>query len=126
MALRDDYRAQVDLLLRCLPAVDGVRVFTLMGGTAINLFHPNMPRLSVDIDLTYLPDHARAQAIANIHSELEAMTEVLRTIIPLSRSSALNDRVKARLDRIECPRAEILDLNWKFLRINFECVTSKC
>ena len=32
-----------------------VECFALKGGTAINLFHDNMPRLSVDIDLTYVP-----------------------------------------------------------------------
>lgn len=55
MAARDSYRAQVELLIRCLPAVASVPDFALKGGTAINLFLRDMPRLSVDIDLTYLP-----------------------------------------------------------------------
>ncbi|MEE9255474.1 MAG: nucleotidyl transferase AbiEii/AbiGii toxin family protein [Pseudomonadales bacterium] len=54
MPIWDHYRAQVDLLIRCLPAIGQVRAFALKGGTAINLFHHDMPRLSVDIDLTYL------------------------------------------------------------------------
>ncbi|MCU7944538.1 MAG: nucleotidyl transferase AbiEii/AbiGii toxin family protein [Candidatus Thiodiazotropha sp. (ex Cardiolucina cf. quadrata)] len=55
MPVNERYRAQVDLLIRCLPAVAKVRTFALKGGTAINLFHYDMPRLSVDIDLTFLP-----------------------------------------------------------------------
>lgn len=49
------YRAQVDLLLRVLPFVAQEEVFALKGGTAINLFIRNLPRMSVDIDLSYLP-----------------------------------------------------------------------
>ena len=46
---------QVKLMLRCIPAVAQETCFALKGGTAINLFVRDMPRLSVDIDLTYLP-----------------------------------------------------------------------
>lgn len=47
------YKAQVDLLLTILPLVAKEKSFALKGGTAINLFVREMPRLSVDIDLTY-------------------------------------------------------------------------
>jgi predicted nucleotidyltransferase component of viral defense system len=49
------FYAQVELLLRVLPLVAKEDAFALKGGTAINLFIRNMPRLSVDIDLTFLP-----------------------------------------------------------------------
>ena len=49
------YREQVSLLLRVLPIVGREKVFALKGGTAINLFVRDLPRLSVDIDLTFLP-----------------------------------------------------------------------
>lgn len=52
---RDAYRAQVALLVRLLPFIAAEPVVALKGGTAINLFYRDMPRLSVDIDLTYLP-----------------------------------------------------------------------
>lgn len=45
------YKAQVDLLLQTLPHVAKEKIFALKGGTAINLFVRDMPRLSVDIDL---------------------------------------------------------------------------
>ena len=49
------YVKQANLLLRCLPEIVKQPCFALKGGTAINLFLRAMPRLSVDIDLTYLP-----------------------------------------------------------------------
>ncbi len=45
---------QANLLLRVLPIINEHRVFALKGGTAINFFVRDLPRLSVDIDLTYL------------------------------------------------------------------------
>ncbi len=47
---RETYEAQVALLVRVLPHVAGESVFALKGGTAINLFYRDLPRLSVDID----------------------------------------------------------------------------
>jgi len=49
------YAQKVDLLLRLLPLVVEEKVFAVHGGTAINLFLRNLPRYSVDIDLTYIP-----------------------------------------------------------------------
>ena len=46
---------QAELLLRILPLVYEQDVFALKGGTAINFFLRDLPRLSVDIDLAYLP-----------------------------------------------------------------------
>lgn len=51
--VRSAYRAQVDLLLDILPHIAGEHDLVLKGGTAINLFIRDLPRLSVDIDLTY-------------------------------------------------------------------------
>lgn len=64
------YRAQVDLLLNILPYVAKENIFALKGGTAINLFVRDMPRLSVDIDLTYLPLDSREEALVNIQEGL--------------------------------------------------------
>ena len=68
--MADRYREQVILLLRILPSVAREDVFGLKGGTAINLFERNLPRLSVDIDLTYLPFDDRNTALANIAAAL--------------------------------------------------------
>jgi predicted nucleotidyltransferase component of viral defense system len=55
MPFAEIYRRQVALLIRLLPLIAEEKCFALKGGTAINLFIRDMPRLSVDIDLTYLP-----------------------------------------------------------------------
>ena len=65
------YRHQVDLLLSVLPLVASEPVFALKGGTAINMFECSMQRLSVDIDLTYLPLNDRATAMQEIAQALE-------------------------------------------------------
>lgn len=65
------YKAQVDLLLQVLPNIAKKETFALKGGTAINLFVRDMPRLSVDIDLTYLPLDSRTSALNNIQDGLK-------------------------------------------------------
>lgn len=69
---REAYEAQVALLMRILPYVAGEAIFALKGGTAINLFYRDLPRLSVDIDLTYLPIKDRAESLAEINEALPA------------------------------------------------------
>jgi predicted nucleotidyltransferase component of viral defense system len=64
------YKAQVDLLLQVLPQIAREKDFALKGGTAINLFVRDMPRLSVDIDLTYLPFDERSTALQKISDAL--------------------------------------------------------
>ncbi len=56
MAFGEIYEWQVRLLLQLLPLLAMEDCFALKGGTAINLFVRDMPRLSVDIDLTYSAD----------------------------------------------------------------------
>ena len=79
------YRKQVALLLRVLPEVAKETCFALHGGTAINLFVREMPRLSVDIDLTYIPTVERQSAHAGISAALERITVNLARVIPEAR-----------------------------------------
>lgn len=72
---RETYAAQVALLVRALPLVADEPNFALKGGTAINLFYRDMPRLSVDIDLTYLPLDDRGTALANISAAFGRLIE---------------------------------------------------
>jgi len=76
------YRQQVALLLSVLPEVAKEKCFALHGGTAINLFVRDMPRLSVDIDLTYLPIENRETSLKNIAEALERIKASLEKIIP--------------------------------------------
>ncbi len=57
------YYDQLRLLVQLLSYVRSEECFALKGGSAINLFFRDLPRYSVDIDLTYLPgqDYAAAQ-----------------------------------------------------------------
>lgn len=60
------YTKQVALLLDVLPEVAKETCFAMHGGTAINLFVRDMPRLSVDIDLTYVPIEERTTSLKHI------------------------------------------------------------
>lgn len=75
------YRRQVSLLLDVLPEVANEDCFALHGGTAINLFVRDMPRLSVDIDLTYIPIEDRLTSFANIRDALLRIKAKLERII---------------------------------------------
>ncbi|CAG5011409.1 hypothetical protein DYBT9275_04943 [Dyadobacter sp. CECT 9275] len=76
------YKRQVALLLDVLPEVAKEECFALHGGTAINLFVRNMPRLSVDIDLTYLPIEDRKITLLNIGQALERVKTNIEKAIP--------------------------------------------
>ena len=80
--IAESYKAQVDLLLTVLPYVSKEKSFALKGGTAINLFVRDMPRLSVDIDLTYLPLDSRDEALKNIQEALTRIKADLKGNIP--------------------------------------------
>ena len=62
---------QAELMLRCLAPLDQHRDFALKGGTALNFFIFDLPRLSVDIDLVYLPEKDHEGGLRAISSELE-------------------------------------------------------
>jgi len=76
------YKNQVSLLLKVLPEVAKEKTLALHGGTAINLFIRNMPRLSVDIDLTYLPLEDRPNTILHINEALSRIKINLEKSIP--------------------------------------------
>lgn len=79
--MNQKYRRQVSLLLDVLPEVAGEECFALHGGTAINLFVRDMPRLSVDIDLTYIPIEDRQTSLANMRTALLRIKAKLERII---------------------------------------------
>lgn len=69
------YGQKVELLLRLLPVVMEEGVFAVHGGTAINLFLKNLPRYSVDIDLTYVPLADRQTSIDDINRHLQSISD---------------------------------------------------
>ena len=74
-----NYKNQVKLLIDVLPYIAKEECFALKGGTAINLFYNNLPRLSVDIDLTYIGFESRDIASANINNALKRIADDLNT-----------------------------------------------
>ena len=66
---------KVELLLRLLPIVMEEGVFAVHGGSAINLFLRNLPRYSVDIDLTYIPLAERQESIDDINRHLKSIAD---------------------------------------------------
>ena len=69
------YVQKVELLLRLIPIVMEEDVFAIHGGTAINLFLKNLPRYSVDIDLTYIPLADRETSMSDINSHLKSICD---------------------------------------------------
>jgi hypothetical protein len=76
------YVKQVELLLQVLPLLQKHGCFALKGGTAMNLFVQDMPRLSVDIDLAYLPLVSREDSLAGISGALEQLAGEIETGLP--------------------------------------------
>jgi len=101
------YRAQVELLLRVIPFVAEEGCFALKGGTAINLFHRALPRLSVDIDLTYLPVKDRKSDLQAIADGLDRIKILLEKkisgirVYKLSPKDGNEVKLACRLDRTE-------------------------
>jgi predicted nucleotidyltransferase component of viral defense system len=101
------YKAQVDLLLQTIPFIAKERIFALKGGTAINLFVWDMPRLSVDIDLTYLSFDDRESALKNISEGLARIKSDLEQSIPnISVTAASRDGQDVKIN-CQLPGAQI-------------------
>ena len=76
------YVAPVRLLLSTLPEIARESAFALKGGTAINLFYRDMPRLSVDIDLTYLPVGDRGSSLRDIDEAFDRIAMAIAARSP--------------------------------------------
>ncbi len=76
------YFQQVALIIDLLPLIGEEACFALKGGTAINLFLRDLPRLSVDIDLTWLQRATRNDALTNIGAALTRVAERIEATMP--------------------------------------------
>ena len=70
-----EYAEKVEVLIKILPIVMEEKVFAVHGGSAINLFISNLPRYSVDIDLTYIPIEGRDDSLNHINNHLNSIAE---------------------------------------------------
>lgn len=91
------YYKQVQLLMRVLPFIAKQECFALKGGTAINLFVREFPRLSVDIDLVYLPMKGRDEALQDISEALDAISADLKAAF---KDVELTEAYKSKRDAL--------------------------
>lgn len=106
MPLSERYRHQVALLIETLPFVAAERDFALKGGTAINLFVRDMPRLSVDIDLTYLPVAGRTESLAAIDAGMKRMDVAIGKGIPGVKANEVVNRAEGIVTKLTLQRAD--------------------
>jgi len=98
------YFKQVQLLVEVLPFVTMGKYFALKGGTAINLFVRDMPRLSVDIDLMYLPLEPRDASLAQIAKIFEEMATTIESNMKFTKVHKLNQRGDGELSKLQVER----------------------
>ena len=94
------YVRQMGLLVRALPLVAKEKCFALKGGTAINLFVRNLPRLSVDIDLAYLPIEDRRSSLNGIEAALRRIGGRIQAAIPSARVNDVTLRTEGTVNRL--------------------------
>ena len=94
------YFRQVELIIKVAPYVANELDFALKGGTAINLFIQDMPRLSVDIDLIYLPVKERAESLTAISEALERIAIQIEKQLKGSMVQRLQQRGDAGLTKL--------------------------
>jgi predicted nucleotidyltransferase component of viral defense system len=122
--MKEAYKKQVALLLDILPSIAEETAFALHGGTAINLFHLDMPRFSVDIDLTYIPfSNDRNADLNNIRKSLEAVKARLKSRMPAVRFS---DQQRASEElKLICSIADAM-VKIEVNQINRGLITESC
>ncbi len=90
------YKDAVALLLDTMPSVFAQKCFAMKGGTAINLFCRDMPRLSIDIDLVFIDPEVpgRNEALAAIENSLRKVAEELKSKlrVRVQRTSSGSDQ----------------------------------
>ncbi|PCI36798.1 MAG: hypothetical protein COB50_04290 [Thiotrichales bacterium] len=103
---KTEYVRQVQLLLQTIPFVAAEKCFAIKGGTAINLFLLDMPRLSVDIDLTYLPLQDRTTALLGIDNALLRMKKAILSNIPNTSIGEKRTNVGNHLSKLYVSNAD--------------------
>lgn len=92
--MNSEYFRTTSLLLRVAPIVFASRKLALKGGTGINLFLNNFPRLSVDIDCTFVDASLkRSEALKSIESEIDRISETFRSMGLVAKKSGRGDKV---------------------------------
>ncbi|PIR10222.1 MAG: hypothetical protein COV52_09695 [Gammaproteobacteria bacterium CG11_big_fil_rev_8_21_14_0_20_46_22] len=93
----EEYKNQLSLLLKILPCLKGQDGFVVKGGTAINLFYRDFPRISVDIDLTYTNIENRESTVENMNRLLNEFGALIIKRVP---NAKLNKQLSKNKDYI--------------------------
>jgi predicted nucleotidyltransferase component of viral defense system len=100
MPVGEAYRRQAALLVRIVPFVAPDKCFALKGGTAINLFIRDLPRISVDLDLTYLPVADRDASLTAIDAAMRRIAAAIAQGIRGAHVDAVAPRGQTRITRL--------------------------
>ena len=101
------YYKQVQLLLEVLPYVSQEECFALKGGTAINMFVRDMPRLSVDIDLMYLPVEDRQTSLQNIAESFERIARSIESSMRGAKVYRLDQQGDGILSKLQVEKNSV-------------------
>lgn len=82
--------AKAKLALQVIPVVAKQRMFALKGGAAINYFLQDTPRISVDLDLCYIPLRPRKESLEEIADGMAAIGNDFKRLFPDSHVVARN------------------------------------
>ena len=91
---------EAKLMMECLPIITKFSDFALKGGTALNFFVRNMPRLSVDIDLTYLPLQNRETTLQKISDLLKEISKALQKDLAEVKVTESSHRGQRRVSKL--------------------------
>ena len=101
------YYKQIQLLMDVIPFIAKEETFALKGGTAINLFIQDLPRLSVDIDLTYLPVEPRDKSLKRITQIFERISVNIEKFLKGSNVHKIHQKEKEGLLKLQVERSGV-------------------
>lgn len=111
-SVTESYRDTVSLLLDVVPATFRSPRLAMKGGTAINLFVLDMPRLSVDIDVAYTRiDVPRGEALQDIADILARVALDLESQGLLVRRLPSGDDLDCRIDVCRAATSVKIEVN---------------
>lgn len=97
---KNSFHQQAELLISILPYMTKDTDFALHGGTAINFFVRDMPRLSVDIDMTYLRLSSREETVKAISEQLKLISGRISSSMPSVQIEEKSDSPKSFVTKL--------------------------
>ncbi len=109
------YVQTVNLLLDIAPTVFQTPRFAMKGGTALNLFVQDLPRLSVDIDVVFI-DHQtdRNSALEEIAQEIQRIESAIAVMGYGTRTRKVHGGDEVKLDIFSAEAEVKVEVNFVF------------